>query len=374
MPTPTNAPTSTTGGREVQNPQLFAELTERQAMPQTSVAIKGLAKSQRLILEKVGVVARIRLLITAEWKPVAEEEPINNPGMPYRLIREIALQANGVTGIIDVPGTILQQRRLRIYRNPVSALAKLTTAVGTKYTKKAVQKTTFVVEIPIAHDMLSLIGSLLAQNEETGLSMQISWASEEEIVNGGKIEEFKGEIEWASVVFSIGSTVVGKQEVTVLPDLSAFHGLVFSETPLVGTGLKRAELIRTAGQLLCYTATILNGAGGKEQSPPSEWTTFKLEYGGNKDPLVWTPASELLEENADDYDGPINVGQVAFAAATATNTYSTLIVDNERDNAMRDMIIPESLTELRAIIGVPAGFTAVSANIVTSQETLYPAV
>jgi hypothetical protein len=363
MPTPANAPSSTTGGREVQNPELFAELTERQAMPQTSQPIKGLGKGQRLILEKVGVVARIRLLITAEWKPVAEEEPINSPGMPWKLIREIALQANGVTGIIDCAGTVLEQRRRRVFRNPVSAINILTTKVGTKYTKKAVQKARFAVEIPIAHDMLSLIGALLAQNEETGLSLQVNWASEEEIVSGGKIESFSGEVEWASVVFSIGSTVVGKQEVTVLPDLSAFHGIVQTETPLTGTGQRKAELIRTAGQLLCYTATILNKAGGTEQNSPLEWTTFKLEYGGNKDPLVWTPALELLEENADDYDGALEVNGMTFLA-----------IDNERDNPARDMIIPESLTELRSVIGVPAGFVPSNAIILTSQETLYPAV
>ena len=370
MPTPTNAPTSTTGGREVQDPALFASLTERQAMPQTSQPIKGLAKSQRLILEKVGVVARIRLLITATWKANAAEEIFNNPGMPYKLIREIALQANGVTGIIDCAATVLHQRRMRIYRNPVSAITALTTKPGTKYLKAATQTTTFVVEIPIAHDMLSLIGALLAQNEETGLSLQITWASEEEIVTGGKIEAFSGEVEWASTVFSIGSTVVGKQEVTVLPDLSAFHGLVQSETPLTGTGNRKAELIRTAGQLLCYTATILNKAGGEVQLPPAEWLTFKLEYGGNKDPLVWTPASELLEENADDYDGPLRI----TGSAAATTALDFLAIDNERDNPARDMIIPESLTELRAVIGVPAGFTPTNAIILTSQETLYPAV
>jgi len=363
MPTPTNAPSSTTGGHEVQNPELFAQLTERQEMPQTSTPIKGLAKSQRLLVEKVGVVGRIRMLVTAKWKPVAEEEPINNPGMPWKLIREIALQANGVTGIIDVGAIVLHQRRMRIYRNPITAISKMTTAVGTKYTKKAVQSTTFVIEIPIAHDMMSLIGALLAQNEETGLSLQITWASEEEIVHGGKIEGFEGEIEWASTVFSIGSTVVGKQEVTVLPDLSAFHGIVQTETPLTGTGQRRAELIRTAGQLLCYTATILNKAGGEVELNPEEWSTFKLEYGGNKDPLVWTPASVLLEENADDYNGALVVGGVHFLA-----------IDNEKDNPARDMIIPESLTELRSIIGVPAGFVPTGAIILTTQETLYPAV
>src|ERR1039458_4169903 len=182
MPTPTNAPTSTTGGREVQNPQLFAELTERQAMPQTSQPIKGLAKSQRLILEKLGVVDRIRLLVKCSFTPKEEEKAIPNPGFPYKLIREIALQANGVTGIIDCAGVVLHQRRMRIYRNPVSAIFK-SPKVGTKMKKEKVE-VTFVLEIPIAHDMLSLIGSLLAQNEETGLSLQITWASEEELFSG----------------------------------------------------------------------------------------------------------------------------------------------------------------------------------------------
>lgn len=362
MPTPTNAPASTTGGREVQNPALFAQLTERQEMPQTSTAIKGLGKSQRLLLEKVGVVARIRLMIECEFKPKEEEKATVLPGFPFKLIREIALQANGVTGIIDVNGMVLHQRRMRIYRNPVSAIFK-SPVVGAKL-KKEVIKVKFVVEIPIAHDMMSLIGALLAQNEETGLSLKINWASEEEIIGGaGGIEGFAGEVLWASTVFSIGSTVIGKQEVTVLPDLSAFHGLVQSETPLVGTGERRAELIRTAGQLLCYTATVLNKAGGSVELSPEEWTTFKLEYGGNKDPLVWTPANTLLEENADDYDGPLVVQGVHFLA-----------IDNEKDNPARDMIIPESLTELRSILGIPAGFVAENAIILTSQETLYPAV
>jgi hypothetical protein len=362
VPTPTNNPGNSTGGNEVQNPELFAQLTERQEMPQTSQEIKGLAKTQRFILEKVGVVSRVRMLVKGSFTPREETTQEALIGFPFKLIRELALQANGVTGIIDVNGMVLHQRRMRIYRNPVSALFKSPT-VNSKLKKEAI-KFEFVLEVPIAHDMQSLIGSLLAQNEETGLSMQVTWASEEEIVKGGTgIEKFEGEVEWGTTVFSIGSTVVGKQEVTVLPDLSAFHGLVQSETPLVGTGNRKAELIRTAGQLLCYTASILNKAGGREQLSPAEWSTFKLEYGGNKDPLVWTPASQLLEENADDYDGPLAVQGVTFLA-----------IDNEKDNPARDMIIPESLTELRSVIGVPAGFAPENAIILTSQETLYPAV
>jgi hypothetical protein len=361
MPTPANAPSSTTGGREKQNPALFAELTERQAMPQTGQPIAGLNKAQRLILEKVGVVARIRLLVTCSFTPVEDKKAILNPGFPWKLIQSISLQANGVTGIINCAGTVLEMRRRRIFRNPVSALL-LSPVVGEKLAK-AEQKVRFVVEIPIAHDMLSIIGALLAQNEETALSIKIAWADEEEIVTGGTIEKFTGEVQWATTVFSIGSTVLGKEEVTILPDLSAFHGIVESETPITGTGNKSAELIRTAGQLLCYSASLRNGAGGTTFLTPIEWTTFKLEYGGNKDPLNWTPAMELVEENADDYDGPLNVQGQTF-----------VVIDNERDNPTRDMIIPESLTELKGVVGVPAGFVASNANIITTQETLYPAV
>lgn len=365
MPTPTNAPSSTApGGRQIQNPELFANLTERQAMPQTVQEMVGLGKTQRLILEKVGVVARIRLLIKFHFKTHAETTPKLNVGFPQRLLTEIALQANGVTGIIDCGAATLEQRRKRVYRNPVSAIAS-----GPKGGETLVANTAYnvvmAVEIPIAHDMLSLIGALLAQNEETAMSVLLRWATEEEIASGvgAGLSEISGEVIWASTVFSIGSTVVGKQEVTVLPDLSAFHGILENPKPITANGNQRAELIRTAGQLLCYTATVLQKQGGQESLSPAEWTTFKLEYGGNKDPLVWTPASELYEENADDYDGPLVVNGMHFLA-----------IDNERDNPSRDMIIPESLTELRTVIGIPGTFTPESAQIFATQETLYPAV
>lgn len=370
MPTPSNAPATTTGGREVQDPQLFAELTERQAMPQVSQAIAGLGKKQRLLIEKVGVLARIRLKVKCEFTPKEETTQILNPGFPFKLIREIALQANGVTGVIDCSGVTLAQRRQRVYRNPVSAIFK-SPKTGEKLKKEA-QKVEFVIEIPIAHDMLSLIGCILAQNEETQLSVLVNWASEEEIVNGGAgIEKFEGEVTWSTTVFSIGSTVEGKNEVVVLPDLSAFHGLIDNVVPLVTKPEPKAELIRTAGQLLCYCAAILNKAGGQAQLTPAEWEQFKIEYGGNKDPLVWAPATELLEDNADDYDGALTVGAAAASTATAL---TFLAYDAEKDHPSRDLIIPESLTELRAVIKVPGAFTPESAQILTSQETLYPAV
>jgi hypothetical protein len=370
MPTPSNTPANSTGGNEIQNAQLFMQLTERQAMPQQSVAIAGLNKKQRLLIEKVGVIARVRLVLNFKFKTQAGKTPTLNPGFPWKVLREIAMQANGVTGIIDCSAATLQMRRDRVYRNPTSAIIK-----GPQGGKKLAAATTYecklAVEIPIAHDMSSLLGSLLAQNEQTGLSFLLYWASEEEIVNeANSIEKFEGELEWDTTVFSIGSTVQGNKEYTVLPDLSAFHGLTEQEINLVGTGNQRAELVRTEGQLLCYSAVVTNGAGNKEVLSPEEWTRFKLEYGGNKDPLVWEPANSLWEENADDYNGPLIIGG---EANEPTKGLPFLAVDQERDNAMRDMIIPTDLIELRAVLGIPASFSPSSARIFTTQETLYPA-
>jgi hypothetical protein len=360
MPTPSNAPAASTGGKEIQNPSLFAQLTERQAMPQLAQPISGYAKKNTLTVEKVGVISRIRLLVKATIESEEEENEVQ-VGMPFRLIKEIAIKANGVTGIIDCSGMTLEARRRRIYRNPVKAIQEETKKPGEKFAKKTVQHFNFVLEIPIAHDMLSLIGSLLAQNEETALTVNITWASENEVLVAGKAKPLEGEIFWDTTVFSIGSTVIGKEEVTVLPDLTAFHGLTEQETNIVAKGEQKVNLTRNSGQLLAYTATLINEV--KTDVSPAEWTTFLLEYGGNKKPRVWTPASQLLELNSDEYDGPISIGGVHY-----------LVVDNEVDNPTRDMIIPESLTELRSVIGVPAATVLKEAKAITTQETLYPAV
>lgn len=360
MPTPSNAPAATTGGNEIQNPALFAQLTERQSMPQLPQAIAGYGKKNTLTIEKVGVISRLRILVKAQFESEEEENQLQ-VGMPHRLIKEIAIKANGVTGIIDCSGMTLEMRRRRIYRNPVSAVEKVTKKAGEKVAKKTLQKFEYVVEVPIAHDMLSLIGSLLAQNEETALTVNITWAEESEVLVSGKAKKLEGEIFWDTTVFSVGSTTIGNKEVTVLPDLTAFHGLLEQETNIVAKGEQPVNLTRNSGQLLCYSATLINEA--KTDISPAEWTTYQLQYGGNKKPRVWTPAAQLLEENADEYDGPLVIGGVHY-----------LVVDNEADNPTRDMIIPESLTELRAVIGVPAATELKEAKAITTQETLYPAV
>ncbi len=364
MPAP-NAPSAVPSGssQPIQNARLFQELTERQEMPQPATVFPGFGKKQRIEVEKIGVLARARLIVNLKFETPTKGEATLLPGWPYSFIKEIALQTNGVTGILDARATTYEQRRRRVYRNPVKKTDEYP-AVGKLKEEKKAYSTRFLLEIPVAHDMLSLLGCLLAQNEQTQLSFNIQWANESEVVKmtEGALEKVEGSLEWSTTVFSIGETTEGNKSVTVLPDLSAFHGLLDETVPILGAGEKKAPLIRTAGQLLAYTMTIMS-AGGVSCILPSSWEQYVLEYGGNKKPLIWQPPYNLLEENEDDYNGPLTVGEMNY-----------LVVDNEKDNPTRDLWIPEALVELRSSTTISKGVEVAAGSYqLYSQETLYPA-
>lgn len=363
MPTPANSPAGATGpgAVEKQDTALFSQVTERQELPQLKQAFPGFKESSTFELQKVGVISQIRLIVELKYKVTAAGVAKLNPGFPWSLIKKISISANGVTGIISCRGVTIESRRRRIFRNPVKAIeagpkAGEELALSTEHTN------VFTVVVPIAHDMLSILGSLLAQNEETALAVDIDWASEAEVFSGagGKVEDVSGSILWDTTTFSIGQVPIGNKQVTVLPDMSAFHGLIDKAKKLVGTGEEPTPITRTVGQLLCFTASILNGPTA--QLSPKEWDTFSIEYGANKKPRVWRPAKSLIVANADDYDGPIDVEGLEQA-----------VVDNEVDNPTRDMIYPEAMTELQATVGIPAATTlAANAETIVSNETLYP--
>lgn len=360
MPTPNNPATTTGAANEVQNPKIFAEITERQEMPQNEVKFPGFGKKVRFEIEKVGCIARCRFVVLLKFKTSAAGTGTLLPGWPFKLISSIALQTNGVTGILSARGVTYEARKARIFRNPAHK-AQEYPAVGNLEKSKS-YSIRYVVEVPITHDMLSLLGILLAQNEQTQLSLVVEFSSEAELVTyteSGKLETVEGAIEWKTTTFSIGETVIEGKNVVVLPDLSAYHGLIDEKVPVISHEVK-SPLIRTAGQLLCYTVTVMNGEATNIN--PASFTQFIQEYGGNKKPLVWQPPIELLAENEDDYNGPLEPGGMNFLA-----------IDNEKDNPTRDLWIPEALVELRSSTTISAAVNLeTTAYEIYSQETLYP--
>lgn len=347
---------------EREEPERWAELTERIELPQSTQKFAGFGESQVLTLERVGCAAEalvaIELKFTTPAKGTAEVKP--NIGAPWNMLKRVALQANGVAGIISCSAMVLKARELVEYRSPPDTQTTSLTP-GSALTESAEQTWFFIINVPIAEDLRELDGIILAQSEETALGIELTWATEGEVFESGAthLTLISGTIRWHMTLFSIGTATEGKKTIVVLPDLQSLHGLVERSQVLVNEGEQEAPLTRTSGDLLRYFASAWNGA--KKQFNPTSWNNFYLQYGGNQKPIFYAYPKFLVYRNEQDYLGRPTVNGVYF-----------VVVDTQLDDALRDAIRPMALSELKAVIGIPSTPEA-NSTIRTAQETLYPA-
>lgn len=364
------APSSSTGPGELpedEQPELWAELTERIELPQAAQAFAGMGESQVLSLERVGCPAQAEILIKVSFETAGSGEVKPTIGMPWAFLKTLAMKANGVAGVISCSGTVLEARQKVAYRCPEHAVVGTmieTPATSTEYTYE------WVVQVPIAEDLKELDGIVLAQSEETALGLELTWATMGEAFAGtssAAVSKVSGEVRWHIVLFSIGSTTEGSgnnaKKVVVLPDLTSLHGLTERSTPLVADGEQETPLTRTSGDLLRYFITAFNGLD--KQFDPLAWTVFFLQYGGNQKPLYWSQPKLLVERNTRDYLKRIDVTNVAGGKVHFA------VLDTMLDDSLRDAIRPMALSELKAIVGIPTEPEAKS-TLRSAQETLYP--
>ncbi len=365
MPYP-SAPATSLGPElpERELPEVWAEQTARGELPQASQAFAGFGRANRLDIEKLGVVARalVKVKLEAETTDEAAGETIPAPGAPWSILEAIELQANGVSGVIQCSGTLLECRERIVYRTPVHAvLSDAHSEPGVSTPVKTAFIWELIYEVPIAEDLTDLEGVVLAQSEQTALSLRLQWATEGEMFTTltHPLAKATGEVAWQITWFSIGTYQEGKRTVIALPDLQTLHGLVERSTPLVAEGNQEAPLTPTAGDLLRYYIAAYNGY--TSTFDPLAWVRWILQYGGNQKPIVFEPASFLVEENAKAYKERLDVNGVKY-----------LILDTTLDDAIRDAIRPMMLSELKSIVGIPSA-PAANSRIVSAQESLYPA-
>jgi hypothetical protein len=346
------------------NPALFAQSTERQDIPQQSTEFKGLGSTMQIRLQNVGVIALVKVYFNLSFETGAEGTVATLPGFPYYLAKRVALNANGQTSLINARGTTLRARRQRIFRNPAEYIENAPAVGGLQLKTK--YSCVFMIDIPVSHDMYSGIGWLLAQNPATYLSLEIAFANLTDIfaVTGkGAVEKFEGTVYTELTTFAVGQAQVGNNaNVTIIPDLTVFHGLLDNTFPFANSGLIQAPLIRTAGQLVNYAFNMNNG--GASEIAPLALTEIAFKYGGNRQPRVYNPTVFLVDKNQQDYNGLVQVRGLTF-------TY----LDFEVDNPVRDLFIPEALVELQTAVTIPATVTPnTNAYLLYEEETLYPAV
>lgn len=345
------------------DPNLFAQSTERQDIPLPSQPFNGFGSSNSVRLQSVGVVALVRLVFVGTLTVSGTGAVTSLPGWPYSLFRRVAFSANG-SSLIAARGDTLRARRNRVFRNPTETLFTSMPTTGLPgVIANGTYPIQFIVDVPVSHDMFSGTGWVLAQNPSTSLSVDIAMANQADlfsIVTGGAVA-LTGTVYPEMTTFAIGTAMQGNSPVTVIPDLTVYHGLLDNDVPFTASGVVQAPLIRTAGQLVNYALNVRNGPAA--EIAPAALTELQFKYGGNRQPRVYNPVAQLIETNQAAYHGPINVGGLTY-------TY----LDFESENPVRDLFLPEALVELAAQITIPNSITVNNgASIHYVEETLYPA-
>jgi hypothetical protein len=345
------------------DPALFEQSTERQDIPQPAQPFNGFGSSSSVRLQNVGVVAMVRLMFVGSLVVAGAGTVTSQPGWPYNLLGRVAFNANGQTSLLQVRGTTLRVRRQRIFRNPPDTLQSAV-GVPTGVIANGTYPVQFVVDVPVAHDFYTGIGWVLAQNPSTSLSVDVAYAAVADCLTlaGGSTATLTGTLNSTLTTFAVGQAMAGNQAVTVIPDLTVFHGLLDNTAPIASSGTIQAPLIRTAGQLLNYGFNLRNGTAA--EIAPSALTELQFRYGGNRQPRVYNPPGILIEKNQADYNG-----------LTVVNGLTYTWLDFEVDNPVRDLFLPEALVELTAQFTIPAAVTVnAGAQVLYVEETLYPAV
>lgn len=354
-------------GSYVMDSELFFRETERNDVPQEQRDFPGLGGApidQRL--SNVGIIGKQRLIFEGSLVVGGTGAVTATYQWPWNVLKRFTLNANGQTALISCTGLDLRARRSRLYRNPEDPVS---TAPATTSDKRdpdpgVIANGTYpvylVYDIPIVHDDYSLTAALFAQSDQTNLSWRAEIADKAEcfsIASGGTVA-LTGTIHSTTTFFDVPYADTGEGRKVLIPDLQWLHGYVSADKPFENTGKVQTPFIRTAGQLLSVSWYFDNG--GAAVIKPVSMNELAFIYGGNRRPRVFNPTSQLLEKNAQDYNGLV-LPEAGYA-----------VLDFEVDNPARDLVYPKGVTELALEGEIPTG-TSLSNNshVHYVEETLF---
>jgi hypothetical protein len=364
-------------GTYVLNPGYFNQETERNDVPQQSFAYTGLGGGRMdNRVQNVGILSFIRLVFIGTLTVGGSGAVTGNYGFPWNLAKRITMQANGQTSLMQAEGADFRARRQRLFRNPAEAICS-TGGAAQSTISNGNYSIVAIYDLPIVHDMTTLTGALFAQSDTNYLSYTIepALASDMFTVASGGTVALTGTFYPQLTYFDIPYIDAQQGRLVAIPDLRWLHGFIANNQPFANTGDVTVPLIKNAGQLIAFYAYLDNG-GAAYINWLSAVDAFRLEYGGNRKPIVWSgPAGEGpvfgLEENQRNYNGLINGGTTAALAAIGPGP-QYLVLDLENDNPDRDLIYPRGVAELQAVQKITAGTTInANAHVHFVEETLF---
>lgn len=364
-------------GTYVMNVPYFNQETERNDVPQQSFAYTGLGGGRMdNRVQNVGILAFIRLVFIGTLTVSGTGAVTGLYGFPWNLAKRITVQANGQTSLMQAEGSDFRARRQRLYRNPAEQICS-TGGAGQATIANGNYSIVAIYDLPIVHDMTTLTGALFAQSDTNYLSYTVEPALQSDmftVATGGAVT-LTGTFYPQLTYFDIPLIDAQNGRLVAIPDLRWLHGFIATNLPFANTGDVVTPLIKNAGQLIAFYSYLDNG-GAAYINWLSAVDQFRIEYGGNRKPIVWSgPAAEGpvfgLEENQRNYNGLINGGTTAALAALGPGP-QYLILDLENDNPDRDLIYPRGVTELQAVAKISAGTTInANAHVHFVEETLF---
>lgn len=373
----------------VVDPNRFYPNTRRLLFPMKSAsAIAGLGSTDSVQLRQTGIVSALLIRVAGT---VTFGGTIGTTTMsarwPYNLLRAVRLSANGQSNLINATG--LQLKALEFAgdtdlndRGVVRTVATVATVQQGTLSKASenwglsganvlgpasnvAAIGTFDVDleivVPVAADQVSLIGSIFAQTAATNLTLDIDWATQNDIITAlGGSATFAQALTWQvqGVVYTI-PVVEGK---AVVPDLSQFHQVAGFRTSalaqgdnlmiLPGTGVGR-KLLRL-GFMISQGSTP-----GPLAMNATNYGAVAWQYGGNDTPETTANGQQLRYINERQYG--CDFGRY----------WGLGFWDFCSQFAVRDVVDEGATSDLRLLVNLVNAPTSPFAEVV--QETLFAA-
>lgn len=331
------------------NPALFAQLTEGNVQPLDTFAAPGSGNSSSFFLPRSGVCSRLSLKFIGNLQ-VTTSAPVFGTRWPYGLLSGFKLSAGLGAELWDANG--LDLNALKAVNQPklTSTFDQFPGAVMGGGAAPAVGNYPLFLsyDIPLAIDQNSLLASLFLQSSSATVQCTVVQESTGNLMAaGGVAADWTITGTWYPSI-KVWDVPIGSKGQLILPDISHVHLFVGINQQMTGTGRQPAGVQRTAGVL---QRLFLRG----ELSPnsflaalPSTPNTalidqIQLNYGLTSTPMIFNPASLLASKNSDDYG--------------AVLPYDTYVIDTLRENAARDAVLLQGVTNLQALMYVDSAVT-----------------
>lgn len=373
------------------DPDLFYQATRRLKFPaRPNAAISGIGSQDVVTLRQTGIVAALECRISGivtfggtlgtttcsyEW--------------PFNIAEKFQLSANGQSNLLQARGLLF--RALEFVMNPkledsggAAAFGATAIASGTSGSFKiagddwgtnasnslnpganvpalGAYSVDITYVLPIAADMVSLIGAIFAQSAATNLTLTVQYATQSQLfsaVGGSATIAYNLNLQVQAIAFSIPN--VGG--VFVVPDLSQFHQIAEYQPPgitqgtnqpvLPGTGVGR-RLMRIFGQVY---------AGAVSTPIPvtaANYGQVGWAFGGNDMPESYDNGSQVRSS------------LVRLCGVDLSSYWGFFALDFASQFALRDLIDEGTTSDLRVLFNLVSAPTAPVAQV--AQQVLFAA-